>query len=94
LQFAAFAVLNGQAVFESFPSPSLQPDFEFVNIMRQMNFDLTLENEKLVIKAADIQGSKFKGIEANLASCPDLFPVLATLCALLKLHQDCLGLHN
>ena len=78
---AAFAGLNGQAVFESFPNPSLQPDFEFVNIMKQMNFHVNLENEKLVVKAADVHDQKCMGVEANLASCPDLFPVLATLCA-------------
>lgn len=74
---AAFAALNGSANFELFPSPSLQPDYEFISIMQRMGIPIQLNNTELVISAT----SHFNGVEANLKSCPDLFPVLATLCA-------------
>lgn len=74
---AAYAVLNGEACFENFPNPSLQPDFEFINILKKMNVKLNLTETQLRIGPT----STFKGVEANLKSCPDIFPVLAILCA-------------
>jgi 3-phosphoshikimate 1-carboxyvinyltransferase len=74
---AAFAALNGQATFENFPNPSLQPDFVFVDLLKKMGLAVDLSHDQLKIQA---KGS-FSGLEADLGSCPDLFPVLATLCA-------------
>lgn len=74
---AAFAVLNGQAYFENFPEASLQPDVEFVKILERMEIPVELVNGTLKVGPV----SNFKGVEVNLGSCPDLFPVLATLCA-------------
>jgi 3-phosphoshikimate 1-carboxyvinyltransferase len=80
---AAFATLNGQAVFENFPSPSLQPDFEFVNILKKMGITVELKSNELTKKELlTVQSvNSYNGVEANLKSCPDLFPVLALLCA-------------
>lgn len=74
---AAFAVLNGRAVFENFPNPSLQPDFEFIEFLKAMGITADLSDDKLAIETT----GSFKGLEADLKNCPDLFPVLAVLCA-------------
>lgn len=74
---AAFAVLNGKAQFDHFPIPSLQPDSEFLDFFKKMNIPFELENGSLKI----FPTKNFKGLEANLKSCPDLFPVLAVLCS-------------
>ncbi len=74
---AAFAVLNGEAQFENFPEPSLQPDSEFLNFFRRMGIPTTMNHDTLEIKST----AGFQGVEANLKSCPDLFPVLAVLCS-------------
>lgn len=74
---AAFAVLNGKAQFDHFPIPSLQPDSEFLDFFKKMNIPFELENGSLKI----FPTRNFKGLEANLKSCPDLFPVLAVLCS-------------
>ncbi|MCB0368951.1 MAG: 3-phosphoshikimate 1-carboxyvinyltransferase, partial [Bdellovibrionales bacterium] len=70
-------VLNGQSEFLNFPNPSLQPDFEFLNFFKEMKIPIKLEQTTLKIETV----KNFKGLEANLNSCPDLFPVLAVLCA-------------
>lgn len=74
---AAFAALNGEACFQSFPLKSLQPDVEFIEILGNMNVAVDMKNGELIVKKT----GELKGVEANLKSCPDLFPVLATLCA-------------
>lgn len=74
---AAFAALNGKAVFENFPSPSLQPDYEFINFLKQMGIVTELFDGKLLVQST----GGFKGINADLKNCPDLFPVLAVLCS-------------
>ncbi len=74
---AAFATLNGNAVFDSFPQSDLQPDRVFVGLLRMMGAPITCEQSQLRVQRA----LSLQGIEANLASCPDLFPVLATVCA-------------
>lgn len=83
---AAYAALNGEAIFEKFPHPSLQPDSEFVDFMKQMGISLDLTQSSHSNSSTDYQlhihqTPHFKGIECNLKSCPDLFPVLAVLCA-------------
>lgn len=74
---AAFAALNGEAVFDNFPNPSLQPDFDFVNILKSMNVSVELSSGKLTVQKQGL----LKGVSVDLKSCPDLFPVLAVLCA-------------
>lgn len=86
---AAYAALNGEATFEHFPHTSLQPDYEFIKFMTDMGITIHLDSStnknatsqhELRIRKTD----SFKGVECNLQSCPDLFPVLAVLCAFAK----------
>ncbi len=76
---AAFSVLNGEALFEKFPFPSLQPDIEFLDFFNRMEIPLHLNENEKVLNVFPVK--HFKGLDANLNSCPDLFPVLAVLCA-------------
>lgn len=84
---AAFAALNGQADFENFPTSSLQPDVQFIEILKAMNVAVHWKGKNLLrVSAKDMKGAKIslQGVEVNICSCPDLFPVLATLCAFAK----------
>ncbi len=74
---AAFAVLNGEAQFLEFPKKSLQPDIEFIEILKAMGVRVEqTENTLKVFKCEHL-----KPIHWNLKNCPDLFPVLSVLCA-------------
>lgn len=79
---AAFAALNGEAEFEQFPLPSLQPDIEFMDFFKKMEINFLHDSLNKTLKI--LPTKSFKGLEANLNSCPDLFPVLATLCSFAK----------
>ncbi|MEN0060437.1 MAG: 3-phosphoshikimate 1-carboxyvinyltransferase [Bdellovibrio sp.] len=74
---AAFAALNGEAHFESYPHPSLQPDSEFLEFFQRMGIEHELKSSTLTVSPT----TRFKGLNASLKSCPDLFPVLAVLCS-------------
>lgn len=74
---AALAALAGKAKFLNFPVKSLQPDFEFIEIMKSMNIPMQMTNNSLTVQ----QSSELKPTEWNIVNCPDLFPVLAILCA-------------
>lgn len=74
---AAVAAVAGTAHIENFPAQSLQPDRAFVEILQQMNVPIELVHGLTVHKSAAL-----KPIAANLGGAPDLFPVLAVLCAL------------
>ena len=75
---AAFAALNGEAHFECFPTSVAQPDIVFVDILRRMGVGVEMANGTLSVRQSS---ERLKGVEVNLSSCPDLFPVLALLCA-------------
>lgn len=74
---AALAALSGAIRIQNFPSESTQPDFVFVDILERMGVDIKITSNTLLVS----QGSQLLPIEWNLASCPDLFPVLSILCA-------------
>lgn len=76
---AAFAALNGSAEFLNYPTPSLQPDSAFLSFFKKMEIDFIHSEAKKSLLVMPTK--KFKGLEANINSCPDLFPVLAILCA-------------
>ncbi|MCK6596995.1 MAG: 3-phosphoshikimate 1-carboxyvinyltransferase [Bdellovibrionaceae bacterium] len=84
---AAFSVLNGDCEFKDFPLPSLQPDVEFLDFFKKMKIPFEIINDYLKIKTT----SDFYGLEANLKNCPDLFPVLAVLCAFAKTPSQLYG---
>lgn len=79
----AAAVLAGDCEILNWCTGSLQPDMAFLSFFNQMKIQFSLTNSsshqssKLSIKAQ----SSFRALTANLSQCPDLFPVLAVLCA-------------
>lgn len=77
---AAVAAVAGQARFIDFPKESLQPDFVFVEILKAMGVRVVREGSTLEIHRA----SSLKSAQWDLRDMPDLFPVLAALCALAR----------
>jgi len=75
---AALAAVSGSAKILNFPFAGLQPDIAFVEILRKMGVPVEQAGSTLVVHRA----LELTGVSVNLSSCPDLFPVLAALCAL------------
>lgn len=80
---AALAVVGGEVRLCGFPRTSHQPDMIFVDILKQMGAQLERNEQSLFVARPPNarQGMSLRGIECNLSSAPDLFPVLAMLCA-------------
>ncbi|RYZ85737.1 MAG: hypothetical protein EOP06_15780, partial [Proteobacteria bacterium] len=88
---AAYAALNGEAIFHDFPFHTLQPDKAFVDILRKMGVGIEITSNTLRVyrklgtlanaTSAAPAKAELRGVNWNLNECPDLFPVLATLCA-------------
>jgi len=81
---AAHAALNGSACFLQFPYQSLQPDKVFVDILEKMGAGIERSPHQLRVFQKVTGSAQLNGINWNLNECPDLFPVLATLCAFAK----------
>ncbi len=71
------AILGGRVQIQNWNSESTQPDIHFLNLFREMNIQFIAEEDNFEISAQ----SEFQAVRADLSSCPDLFPVLAVLCA-------------
>ena len=77
---AALTAKEGEVVFTDWPEQSLQPDFVFPSVLKEMGFRVRQISQNL-----RITGVKYlKPVKFDLKNCPDLFPVLAALCALAK----------
>ena len=75
---ACFAGLNGQSVFTPWVRESIQPDALFPSLLLKMGVDVRESKGNLKISAAQ----KRHGLLRNLKNNPDMFPLLAVLCAL------------
>ena len=84
---AAVAAVSGRATFLDFPENSLQPDFQFVNILDKMGVPIRRERGTLSVDKAP----RLNGVMVNLRSSPDMFPVLAALCALCEGESELFG---
>jgi 3-phosphoshikimate 1-carboxyvinyltransferase len=85
---AALAVVDGEATIRGFPRPSLQPDAIFVRILENMKADVSGERNELKIR----KSHTLQGVTVDLENSPDLFPVLAVLCALAKSPSQISGI--
>ena len=74
---AAIAALCGQARISHFPMTKQQPDIFFLQIFETMGVQFDLKDQTLTVR----QTARLNPISASLRNAPDLFPVLATLCA-------------
>jgi 3-phosphoshikimate 1-carboxyvinyltransferase len=78
---AALAAVSGKAEILDFPKSSLQPDVAFVEILEQMGCQIQRTESSLFVEMPE---SHLRAISCDLNNSPDLFPVLAVLCALAK----------
>ena len=76
---SALAVINGELCITDWPNKSLQPDFVFPEILKDMGVSIEQTGKKLKVHGII---DNLKPIEWNMNNCPDLFPVLAVLCSL------------
>ncbi len=74
---AAAAALRGQAEILNYTEKSSQPDHRFVELLKEMGASFLINGHRLQVRKAE----KLRALTANLESSPDLFPVLATVCA-------------
>jgi 3-phosphoshikimate 1-carboxyvinyltransferase len=87
---AALAAVGGQARIRNFPKNSLQPDAVFVGLLAEMGFSIDFNNSELSVSKTN----EWRGVETNLQNSPDLFPVLAALCALAKTPSHIRGVSH
>lgn len=73
----AAGVLGGNVCIQNWNSESLQPDIKFLDFFQQMGIHFSATNSIFQISTQ----TGFQSLRADLSSCPDLFPVLAVLCA-------------
>lgn len=84
---AAVAAVSGRATLTDFPEMSVQPDAQFVSILSGMGVPVSKSSQGLKVERT----SRLNGVRVNLKSTPDLFPVLAALCALAVGESDLYG---
>ena len=76
---SALAAWDGELCITGWPKISLQPDFIFPDILKNMGVNVKQIEDKLKVCG---RTKNLKPIEWNMGNCPDLFPVLAVLCSL------------
>lgn len=74
---AALAVAGGQCRILDFPEESLQPDANFVNVLNAMGVNVDQRRGALFVAGTE----NIFPVDVNLRNSPDMFPVLAILCA-------------
>ena len=84
---AAVAAVSGAATFLDFPQSGLQPDAGFTSILERMGVPISLSMTTLRVEKA----LRLNGVAVNLKTMPDLFPVLAVLCALAEGESELYG---
>jgi len=77
----AFALLNEkELIIEGMPRKTLQADKALVEVFDAMGGEIFESGDLLRF----VNEGELKGLDFNLRNCPDLFPVLAVLCAFAK----------
>ena len=84
---AAMGVVNHGRILKDLPLKSIQGDSVFIDILESMNIKIekvtSQNNDKTYdLKIHHTECSELKPIEFDLGQCPDLLPVLSSLCAL------------
>lgn len=70
-------VINGKIEIINWKSELEQPDLLFIDLFKKMNIDFNIKENTFLIEKQKC----WKGIDCKLDGAPDLFPVLAVLCA-------------
>ncbi len=93
---AAVGVVKNGCKVMSIPKRSLQPDHRFVDILSEMGVKIVSlshnSNETEDIEISPTQ--PLRAVSADLGASPDLFPVLAALCALAEGTSQLIGLQS
>lgn len=84
---AALAAVSGRATLVGFPQNSLQPDHRFVELLQKMGVGVRRDQNNLIIE----RGAVLRPLSCNLKDTPDLFPSLASLCALAEGESELRG---
>jgi 5-enolpyruvylshikimate-3-phosphate synthase len=84
---AAAAAVGGSTTLLDFPVESLQPDSIFPNILQKMGVPIQFDCGRLKVQRAQF----LRGVAVRLTNAPDLFPVLAALCALAEGDSELYG---
>lgn len=87
---AAAAVLAGKVHLTNWNKFSLQPDMEFITFFKRMAISFVTEENNFYIS----QQKQWSSLKANLEHCPDLFPVIAVLCAFAEGESHLFGAHQ
>ncbi|MDE0151059.1 MAG: hypothetical protein OXK80_00990 [Bdellovibrionales bacterium] len=75
---ACFSALSGQAVFTPWVKESVQPDAVFPSILSKMGVSVIENKGTLKVTSTQYRNGLVRNVENN----PDMFPLLAVLCAL------------
>lgn len=73
----AAAVIDGNVEITNWNNQSEQPDLAFLDIFKKMNISYKIQGSLFKIE----KHQNWKALDYNLMNSPDLFPVLAVLCA-------------
>jgi 3-phosphoshikimate 1-carboxyvinyltransferase len=84
LSIAALGVVGGNATILNFPVDSLQPDYIFPSLLESMGVTTEFKYRNGETRLFITAPAPLMGIKVDLKDYPDLFPVLAVLCALAK----------
>lgn len=90
VSLAAAAVLGGKVHLTNWNKFSQQPDMEFVAFFKRMAIKFITEENNFYIS----EQRQWSSLKANLEHCPDLFPVMAVLCAFAEGSSHLFGAHQ
>jgi len=68
--------LAGRVTVEGLRPESLQADSAIIDVLKEMGARVKLRNNAISVQSSSLHGVKF-----DVSDCPDLFPVVAALCA-------------
>ena len=71
----AMGALSGEARVKNLDPASCQADVEFINVLEDMGADVQIHGSSITTHK-----SSLKAVERDLSDCPDLFPIISTLC--------------
>ncbi len=83
----ALGILSGRTEVIGLRPDSSQADREIVEFLRRMGGSISLHGVSVVAQESDLNA-----IRADVSNCPDLFPVLAALCATAKGRSELYGI--
>jgi len=71
---AAGAIAGGEVALNNINLESRQGDKQILEILKKMNAEISIENERIIVKKSDL-----KGIAIDVKDTPDLVPICAVL---------------